>query len=209
MYFCEAQNLLELGAVKFGIMSVPAIWCCPYQRSLNETGGCMEGLNTCAQLFHKELEGILQNLSSEYPAMNYSLANSYEMTHSIINGSQPSRKLGDIYIHVFEQVSGSLISVRWIIEFITNWNDLWFWIMQNLQHLRRSNKLVAEKGGSMLQHDASRTPIYVRSAKTTCSGTSTIPQNSLLGSQLLFYVQVHSKCWRQWISVNSICLTCN
>lgn len=92
MCFCEAQNLLDLRAVKFGIMSVPSIGCCPYQRSLNDTGGCMEGLNACAQVFHEELEGLLQNLSSEYPAMHYSLANSYEMTQTIFNGSQRSRK---------------------------------------------------------------------------------------------------------------------
>lgn len=84
MCFCEAQNLLDLRAVKFGIMSVPSIGCCPYQRSLNDTGGCMEGLNACAQVFHEELEGLLQNLSSEYPAMHYSLANSYEMTQTIL-----------------------------------------------------------------------------------------------------------------------------
>ncbi|XP_059435540.1 GDSL esterase/lipase At2g23540-like [Corylus avellana] len=71
-------------------MRVPSIGCCPYQRSLNDTGGCMEGLNACAQVFLKEFEGLLQNLSSEYPAMQYSLANSYEMTQTIINGSQRS-----------------------------------------------------------------------------------------------------------------------
>ncbi|GLT71266.1 hypothetical protein SLA2020_432990 [Shorea laevis] len=36
-YSTHLKNLLDLGATKFGIISVAPIGCCPYQRSLNET----------------------------------------------------------------------------------------------------------------------------------------------------------------------------
>lgn len=46
------QALLELGARKFGIISVPSIGCCPSHRLYNPNGGCLEELNDHARAFH-------------------------------------------------------------------------------------------------------------------------------------------------------------
>ncbi|KAJ7944089.1 GDSL esterase/lipase [Quillaja saponaria] len=88
-YQNHLKNLIDLGARKFGIISVPAVGCCPVQLVINGTSGCMDGLNAFAQVFNTALSDLLQNLSSEFPDMKYSLGNSYEMTVSMITNPLP------------------------------------------------------------------------------------------------------------------------
>lgn len=57
------QDLLNLGARKFGIISVPPIGCCPSHRIYNATGGCLEEWNDQARAFHATVDSLLRNLS--------------------------------------------------------------------------------------------------------------------------------------------------
>ncbi|EEF33964.1 GDSL esterase/lipase At5g55050 [Ricinus communis] len=83
------MNLYKLGARKFGIISVPPIGCCPFQRFQNTTGGCLEGLNDLARDFHSTIKAILIKLSSDYTDMKYSFGNAYEMTINVIDNPIP------------------------------------------------------------------------------------------------------------------------
>ncbi|XP_038707444.1 GDSL esterase/lipase At5g55050-like [Tripterygium wilfordii] len=78
------QELLKLGARKFGIISVPPIGCCPSQRIFNGTGGCLEELNEHARAFHSSTHSLMSKLSLEYQDMKYSIGNAYEMTVNVI-----------------------------------------------------------------------------------------------------------------------------
>ena len=82
------KALYNLGARKFGIISVAPIGCCPSQRIHNATGGCLEIENTFAQAFYSSLYALLKKLSCELPGMKYALGNSYEMTINVINNPQ-------------------------------------------------------------------------------------------------------------------------
>ncbi|PSS31566.1 GDSL esterase/lipase [Actinidia chinensis var. chinensis] len=83
-YEAYIKALYGLGARKFGIISVPPIGCCPSQRIFNPTGGCLEGQNDFARVFHSALGTLMSKLSSELPKMKYSLGNTYEMTMNVI-----------------------------------------------------------------------------------------------------------------------------
>ncbi|KAK6916790.1 GDSL lipase/esterase [Dillenia turbinata] len=87
--FLLPQTLYNLGARKFGIISVPPIGCCPSQRVKNTTtNGCLEGMNDFARTFYSTIHVLLRNLSSQYPGMKYSLGNAYEMTINVIEHPQ-------------------------------------------------------------------------------------------------------------------------
>lgn len=86
------QTLYNLGARKFGIISIAPIGCCPSQRIFNATGGCLEELNDDAIAFHSRLDALLYKLSSEYEGIKYSLGNSYEMTMNVIQNPLPFSK---------------------------------------------------------------------------------------------------------------------
>lgn len=79
------QNLSDLGARKFGIISIPPIGCCPYERALGTTGDCNQELNDLAQAFFNATETLLQNLSCKVEGIKYSLANIYDITYDIID----------------------------------------------------------------------------------------------------------------------------
>ncbi|KAI3804052.1 hypothetical protein L1987_32220 [Smallanthus sonchifolius] len=87
-YEGHINALYNLGARKFGIISVPPIGCCPSQRIHNSTGGCMEIENTFARAFHSSLDVLLKKLSFKLPDMKYALGNSYEMTINVIDHPQ-------------------------------------------------------------------------------------------------------------------------
>ncbi|KAL2333868.1 hypothetical protein Fmac_015081 [Flemingia macrophylla] len=82
-YISHLKNLLNLGARKFGVLSVPAIGCVPI--ATNGSGYCVKELNSFAGFFYIMLDGVLQGLKSEFPDMKYSLGNSYDITYSITN----------------------------------------------------------------------------------------------------------------------------
>ena len=85
--------MLNLGARKFGIISVPPIGCCPSQRVYNATGGCLEELNEHARAFHATMGALMEKLSCEYSDMKYSLGNTYEMTINVIENPALFSKL--------------------------------------------------------------------------------------------------------------------
>ena len=58
------QQLYNLGARKIGVISIPPIGCCPSQRSLNDTGGCLEVLNESARAFYMATEAIMKDRKS-------------------------------------------------------------------------------------------------------------------------------------------------
>ena len=78
------QNLISLGARKFGIVSVPAVGCCPSQRIYTGNGDCLEELNDQARAFFSTLDTLIRNLSSEYKDIKYSLGNAVEMTINVL-----------------------------------------------------------------------------------------------------------------------------
>ncbi|KAL5752384.1 hypothetical protein ACOSP7_022572 [Xanthoceras sorbifolium] len=83
-YSNHLKSLYDLGARKFGIISVPPIGCCPLQRTANATGGCFEVANEFARSFYIATEALLKQMSLELPGMIYSLGNLYEMTMIVI-----------------------------------------------------------------------------------------------------------------------------
>lgn len=85
-YESQIKALYNLGSRKFGIVSVPAIGCCPSQRLYNATGGCLEAMNTFAKAFYTALRHrVLYNIASQLDGMKYSLGNTFEMSLYAIN----------------------------------------------------------------------------------------------------------------------------
>nr|XP_011470894.1 PREDICTED: GDSL esterase/lipase At2g42990-like [Fragaria vesca subsp. vesca] len=86
-YRNHLKDLYNLGARKFGIISVPPIGCCPAARvgpKSNDSSVCVEELNNLALTFLAQTEDFLRTLSSELKGFKYSLGNAYEMTMSIL-----------------------------------------------------------------------------------------------------------------------------
>ncbi|KAK3015174.1 hypothetical protein RJ639_005320 [Escallonia herrerae] len=88
-YEGHLKTIYNLGARKFGIISVPPIGCCPSQRLYNATGGCFEPANAFARAFHSALDTLLTKICSELPGLKYSLGNTYEMTVNVIENPSP------------------------------------------------------------------------------------------------------------------------
>ncbi|GJU77593.1 GDSL esterase/lipase-like protein [Tanacetum coccineum] len=84
-YAIHLKNLYNLGARKFGILSVPAIGCCPMARSFSLTGDCNETANNLAVASYAAFESLLKNMSSTLDGFKYSFGNTYNMTMSIIS----------------------------------------------------------------------------------------------------------------------------
>ncbi|KAG5062146.1 hypothetical protein JHK85_003329 [Glycine max] len=82
-YYSHIKKLYELGARKFGIISVATVGCCPAVSSLNG-GKCVEPLNDFAVAFYLATQALLQKLSSELKGFKYSLGNSFEMTSTLL-----------------------------------------------------------------------------------------------------------------------------
>ncbi|KAI5684036.1 hypothetical protein M9H77_05264 [Catharanthus roseus] len=83
-YANHLKNLYDLGARKFGIVSVPNIGCIPAIRYLFG-GNCSEGLNSLARAFYTSVQGLMQNFSSSYNGVHYSLGNAFQMTQNILD----------------------------------------------------------------------------------------------------------------------------
>ncbi|CAL9044911.1 GDSL esterase/lipase At4g16230-like [Musa acuminata AAA Group] len=87
-YENHLKALFTLGARKFGIVDVPPIGCCPYPRSLNPTGGCLDILNELSLGFNKAVNSLMLNLSSTLEGMKYSVGSSYEVVSGIIRNPE-------------------------------------------------------------------------------------------------------------------------
>ncbi|ESW28209.1 hypothetical protein PHAVU_003G267900 [Phaseolus vulgaris] len=83
-YYSHLKKLYDLGARKFGIISVAPIGCCPAITSGNG-GQCVKALNDFAVAFHSATQVLLQKLSSELDGFRYSLADSFVMTTILLN----------------------------------------------------------------------------------------------------------------------------
>ncbi|XP_061359904.1 GDSL esterase/lipase At5g55050-like [Gastrolobium bilobum] len=83
-YYSHIVKLYELGARKFGILSVPPIGCCP-ALSFANGGNCVTPLNDLAVAFYSAIRDLLRKLSSELEDLEYSLANTFAMTMTLLN----------------------------------------------------------------------------------------------------------------------------
>ncbi|KAJ4826909.1 hypothetical protein Tsubulata_006136 [Turnera subulata] len=84
-YENHLRNIIKLGARKIGIFGIPPVGCCPSQRFFNQSGGCLEELNSLAVDFQGTINSMMGNLSSEYKDLKYSIGNAYAMTINVIN----------------------------------------------------------------------------------------------------------------------------
>ncbi|CAN6563437.1 unnamed protein product [Malus baccata var. baccata] len=83
-YESRLRNLIDLGAKRFGIISVPPVGCVPLVLNSTQDGSCSKPMNQYAILFYKALQGVLLKLSAECQEMKYALADAYTMTTLII-----------------------------------------------------------------------------------------------------------------------------
>ncbi|XP_065854934.1 GDSL esterase/lipase At5g03820-like [Euphorbia lathyris] len=83
-YQTHLQYLYDLGARKFGIVSIPPIGCCPFELSLGKSGECVKELNDLAQSFFNLTHNILLNMTSQLEGMKFSLGNAYQITSDFI-----------------------------------------------------------------------------------------------------------------------------
>ncbi|KAJ3706804.1 hypothetical protein LUZ61_010509 [Rhynchospora tenuis] len=80
----HVEALYNLGARKFGVVDVPPIGCCPYPRSLNPLGGCIDTLNELAQSFNQAVNDMMHGLSYTLGGFKYSIGSSYAVVQNII-----------------------------------------------------------------------------------------------------------------------------
>ncbi|KAJ6829822.1 GDSL esterase/lipase-like [Iris pallida] len=83
-YTDHLKELYNLGARKFSIIDVPPLGCCPYPRSLNPMGSCLDILNELALRFNSAVSVLLHDLSSKMQGMKYSIGSSYNVVSNII-----------------------------------------------------------------------------------------------------------------------------
>ncbi|CAO2033921.1 unnamed protein product [Urochloa humidicola] len=83
-YDSHVKTLYNLGARKFAVINVAPIGCCPYLRSQNPTGECVEPLNQLANSLNDGIRDMFSNLSSEMKGMKYSISSAYELVSSLI-----------------------------------------------------------------------------------------------------------------------------
>ncbi|KAK7360277.1 hypothetical protein VNO77_02260 [Canavalia gladiata] len=95
-YQVQLKNLINLGARKFGILSVPPIGCVPVLSAIaNPKTHCLDQLNTLARFFYEEVVFMLKNLKSECPDIQYSLGDSLNITNSMVD-NRASLHLDDV-----------------------------------------------------------------------------------------------------------------
>ncbi|KAI4367369.1 hypothetical protein MLD38_023114 [Melastoma candidum] len=85
-YERHLELLISLGARKIGIISVPPIGCCPSQRAMNESGGCLDGLNEQAVTFHSTIRIMMDRINSRHNEIKYSIGNAFNMTMDVLQG---------------------------------------------------------------------------------------------------------------------------
>ncbi|XP_061359899.1 GDSL esterase/lipase At5g37690-like [Gastrolobium bilobum] len=90
IYQTHLESLINLGARKFAIISVPPLGCVPILRA-NASAPCVVEVNVVAKLFYVAAYGLLLNLSSEFPDMKYSLGNAFDITLTMIDNPAPFR----------------------------------------------------------------------------------------------------------------------
>ncbi|CAN1152756.1 GDSL esterase/lipase At1g71250 [Linum perenne] len=81
----SAYGLYINGAKKFGIVGIPALGCCPFARSFNKTGGCIDGANLLAQAFFDGVTLASKKLGELAPDANFSLGNAFAISLDFVN----------------------------------------------------------------------------------------------------------------------------
>jgi len=96
------QDLYDVGARKFSVVSTSLVGCCPSQRLIAhrlqdpkgaiDEYGCLAPLNSLSYQLYPMFAAMLQDLSVELPGMNYSLANSTKMAEWVLEtpASEPT-----------------------------------------------------------------------------------------------------------------------
>ncbi|CAN1152760.1 GDSL esterase/lipase At5g55050 [Linum perenne] len=79
------KGLYINGAKKFGIVGIPALGCCPFARSFNKTGGCIDGANLLAQAFFDGVTLASKKLGELAPDANFSLGNAFAISLDFVN----------------------------------------------------------------------------------------------------------------------------
>uniref|UniRef100_A0A8I6Y206 GDSL esterase/lipase n=1 Tax=Hordeum vulgare subsp. vulgare TaxID=112509 RepID=A0A8I6Y206_HORVV len=87
-YDSHVKTLYNLGARKFAVIDVAPLGCCPYWRSRNPAGECVEPLNRLAKSLNDGLQDLFAGLSSEMHGMEYAIGSSYELVSSIVQDPQ-------------------------------------------------------------------------------------------------------------------------
>jgi len=85
--------LYNSGARKFAVINVPLIGCCPYLRSQNPTGECVQPLNQLAKRLNDGIRDLFSNLSLEMQSIKYSISSAYELLSSLIKNPHAAGKL--------------------------------------------------------------------------------------------------------------------
>lgn len=119
--FCEAvistydshvKTLYNLGARKFAVINVPLIGCCPYWRSQNPTGECVEPLNQLAKRLNDGIQDLFSDLSSQMQGMKYSIASSYALVSNLIENPHAAGKLQQLSKSIHRQFAVLVLSMK-------------------------------------------------------------------------------------------------
>lgn len=163
------QVLYQLGARKFGIVSVPPVGCCPSQRIRTRTRDCYEQLNNLSKAFYATLKLVLQELRIELPEMRYSLGNGYDMVMAIYDNPAPLSK---------QPISDSIhfaLFAQYVLD---------AYVLCTLQSSRSCKLLVAALDRIMEDTHAMSHMHYAIIATSTCSGIGSTPRKLLRRLQL-------------------------
>ncbi|KAM3295714.1 hypothetical protein ACQJBY_038171 [Aegilops geniculata] len=87
-YDSHVKTLYNLGARKFAVIDVAPIGCCPYWRSRNPAGECVEPLNRLAKSLNDGIRDLFAGLVSEMQGMEYAIGSAYELVSSIVQDPQ-------------------------------------------------------------------------------------------------------------------------
>ncbi|OAY82976.1 GDSL esterase/lipase [Ananas comosus] len=79
-----SQKLYDLGARKFEVIDVTTMGCCPYARTLNPTGECVDALNELAKVLNDAVRVLWNQLSTQLQGLKYSVGSSYELVSTAI-----------------------------------------------------------------------------------------------------------------------------
>ncbi|XBI44310.1 hypothetical protein VPH35_108958 [Triticum aestivum] len=83
-YDSHVKTLYNLGARKFAVIDVAPLGCCPYWRSRNPAGECVEPLNLLAKSLNDGIRDLFAGLVSEMQGMEYAIGSAYELVSSIV-----------------------------------------------------------------------------------------------------------------------------
>ncbi|VAI54170.1 unnamed protein product [Triticum turgidum subsp. durum] len=87
-YDSHVITLYNLGARKFAVIDVAPLGCCPYWRSRNPSGECVEPLNRLAKSLNDGIRDLFAGLVREMQGMEYAIGSTYELVSRIVQDPQ-------------------------------------------------------------------------------------------------------------------------